>query len=129
MRRWIRSGLALMVPLVLGRCGGIPTADPPADVRDDDGAGGDPASSSSSAGARAAGGGGPEPIDVCSRCVDQTPQPLGLLPEALNEISGLAPSAIHEGMYWAHNDSGDVPRLFLLDADGTLSGEYALSNA
>lgn len=127
VRGWTTSGLALALPLLLWRCGGIAIVDPPDGARDDDGAGGSSSSSSSSAGA--AGGSGPEPIDVCDRCGDNAPQPLGLLPGPLNEISGLAPSATHEGLYWAHNDSGDIPRLFLLNVDGTLAGEYAISGA
>lgn len=30
----------------------------------------------------------------------------------LSELSGLAPSHIAPGYYWAHNDSGDLPQLF-----------------
>ena len=36
----------------------------------------------------------------------------------LIEISGLAASRTHEGVLWAHNDSGDSPRIFALAADG-----------
>lgn len=36
---------------------------------------------------------------------------------ALNEISGLAKSARGD-FYWTHNDSGDSPRLFAIDAQG-----------
>jgi len=119
--RW----LVVLAPLIIWRCGGIAIVDPPAG----EGTGG--ASSSSSASSSSAGGGGqgPVPVDVCGRCGGQDPHPLGLLPQPLNELSGLAPSAVHEGMYWAHNDSGDSPRLFLLAAEGTLEAELALSGA
>ncbi len=40
----------------------------------------------------------------------------------LSELSGLAPSYRHRGYYWAHNDSGDRPRLLLLKP-----GEQTLS--
>jgi hypothetical protein len=36
----------------------------------------------------------------------------------LDELSGLARSATHPGIYWAHNDGGHEPRLFALRADG-----------
>lgn len=35
--------------------------------------------------------------------------------ETLAEISGLAYSTLHEGIVWAHNDSGGGPRLYALD--------------
>ena len=37
---------------------------------------------------------------------------------ALSEISGLVKSARGD-FYWTHNDSGDSPRLFAIDAEGT----------
>jgi hypothetical protein len=37
--------------------------------------------------------------------------------ERLSEISGLATSALHEGIVWAHNDSGGGPFLYALDID------------
>lgn len=41
---------------------------------------------------------------------------LGLLdnPE-INEASGIAASAVNQGMFWTHNDSGDKARIFLID--------------
>lgn len=38
------------------------------------------------------------------------------------ESSGLAISHRHSGCFWTHNDSGDGPRLFLLDASGATRG-------
>jgi hypothetical protein len=38
----------------------------------------------------------------------------------LDELSGLARSATHPGIYWAHNDGGHEPRLFALRADGSV---------
>ena len=35
--------------------------------------------------------------------------------EELPEASGLAPSHVNPGMIWTHNDSGDLPRIFLLE--------------
>ena len=36
----------------------------------------------------------------------------------LNEISGFAASRSYPGFWWAHNDSGDTARLFLLSSEG-----------
>lgn len=33
----------------------------------------------------------------------------------IDEASGLASSAVNPGMFWTHNDSGDKPRIFLID--------------
>ncbi len=38
----------------------------------------------------------------------------------LNEISGIARSRAYPGIWWVHNDSGDEPRLFAIDAGGGL---------
>jgi hypothetical protein len=38
----------------------------------------------------------------------------------LNEISGIACSRTHPGVWWVHNDSGDEPRIFAIDAAGRL---------
>jgi hypothetical protein len=37
--------------------------------------------------------------------------------EELAEISGLAYSALHDGIVWAHNDSGAAPNLYALDIE------------
>lgn len=37
--------------------------------------------------------------------------------QRLGEISGLAYSALHDGIVWAHNDSGGGPRIYALDVD------------
>jgi hypothetical protein len=39
---------------------------------------------------------------------------------ALNELSGIVKSRRFEDVYWAHNDSGDQPRLFALDGQGKI---------
>lgn len=38
----------------------------------------------------------------------------------LNEISDMAASTQNGGCYWVHNDSGDEPRIFLINLDGEL---------
>lgn len=39
-----------------------------------------------------------------------------IMPKSIDEASGIAASALHKGMYWLHNDSGDEPRIFLIDS-------------
>ncbi len=38
----------------------------------------------------------------------------------IGESSGLVQSRQYPGVFWTHNDSGDVPRLFAIRADGSL---------
>jgi hypothetical protein len=42
------------------------------------------------------------------------------LPSVVREASGLDRSEQFEDVWWIHNDSGDVPRLFAIDSDGRL---------
>jgi hypothetical protein len=48
----------------------------------------------------------------------------------LDEMSGIVKSRRYPNVYWVHNDSGDVPRLFAIRADGSvvmpswISGDY-----
>lgn len=42
----------------------------------------------------------------------------------LKEISGLAASRIHPGVYWAHNDSGGTPAVFGVGVDGADFGGW-----
>jgi hypothetical protein len=46
----------------------------------------------------------------------------------LKELSGLAPSRVHPGIYYAHNDSGDFPRFFAFDLSGADRGEFRLAS-
>ena len=48
---------------------------------------------------------------------------------ALAESSGLVASPTHPGVFWTHNDSGDAPRLFAIDAAGELVGEFRVEGA
>lgn len=53
------------------------------------------------------------------------PSPVGTLaPEELTEVSGLAASRVHPGVYFTHNDSGGAAELFALHEDGTLAGRW-----
>lgn len=45
---------------------------------------------------------------------------------ALGELSGLVASRTHKGMFWTHNDSGDLARIFLLDAQAKLRATFNL---
>ena len=50
-------------------------------------------------------------------------------PSVLGELSGLAASRRHPGVYWAHNDSGNAFELYALAADGSLLQTIALDGA
>ena len=45
---------------------------------------------------------------------------MGRMPPELRESSGLGASRTYPGVFWTHNDSGDEPRLYALDADAAL---------
>lgn len=47
-------------------------------------------------------------------------EPIGEVPDALLESSGVAVSRTQSGVLWSHNDSGDGPTLYAMDASGRL---------
>jgi hypothetical protein len=47
----------------------------------------------------------------------------------MDETSGLAASAVHAGVFYAHNDSGDVPRFFAIEPSGVLRGTFDVAPA
>ncbi len=47
----------------------------------------------------------------------------------LQEVSGLVTSVHNEGYFWTHNDSGDDPRLFLINQQGEIALTVRLENA
>ena len=47
----------------------------------------------------------------------------------INEISGVASSYNNPGTFWVHNDSGDSPRIFLVDKSGNTLTVGAIANA
>lgn len=61
-------------------------------------------------------------------CDRYRPRPVrvGRVPAELTEMSGLAASRRHAGVYWAENDSGNAFELFALREDGTLVGRFPL---
>lgn len=46
----------------------------------------------------------------------------------LNELSGLIASRTNSGLLWAHNDSGDTNRVFLVNAQAQRIGSYFVEN-
>ncbi len=58
------------------------------------------------------------------------PKKLSVLQDTqINESSGIAASHHHSGAFWTHNDSGDKPRLFLIDSKGNTLAMCGLSGA
>lgn len=49
--------------------------------------------------------------------------------EELREISGIVVSRQNPGVIWAHNDSGDLARIFALKTDGTHLATFTLKGA
>jgi len=49
--------------------------------------------------------------------------------KSLDEISGIAVSTSNPKYIWAHNDSGDDPRIFLMDKKGKHKGVFYFKNA
>jgi len=52
-----------------------------------------------------------------------------LADEAINESSGIVRSHTNPNCFWTHNDSGDKPRLFLVNRDGKTVARVGLSKA
>lgn len=57
------------------------------------------------------------------------PRQTGTVPPELPELSGLAASQRHPGVFWAHNDSGGDFMLFALDDTGALRARLTLTGA
>lgn len=58
------------------------------------------------------------------------PIELGRLDDpSLDELSGMAASRRHPGLYYAHNDSGDGARIYVLDETAAVVGQIALRDA
>jgi hypothetical protein len=92
------------------------------------GAGG---SSIDAGGAGGAGDAGKEALaPTCAACTAWgTPVAEGPSPAALDELSGLAASRLHPGIFYAHNDSGDSARFYALDAQAHVNAEFHLTGA
>lgn len=65
-------------------------------------------------------------------CPTQAAQPVALAEVAdprIVEASGIAASRRNPGCYYIHNDSGDVPRVFVIDRTGRVQLEIRLAGA
>jgi len=51
---------------------------------------------------------------------------VGKAPMMINEASGLATSVVNEGSMWTHNDSGGLPRIFLISGQAVLQAIVTL---
>jgi hypothetical protein len=60
-------------------------------------------------------------------CNGSRPQQIGTLQgDDLRELSGIAASRTHRGVFWTHNDSGDTPRIFAIDRTGARRATIAV---
>lgn len=67
---------------------------------------------------------------TCTACTAYgTPQALGPSPSILTELSGLAASRVHPGLFYTHNDSGDSARFFAITQQAKVAAEIHLSGA
>lgn len=63
--------------------------------------------------------------DLCGAC--SAPETLGTIASpAVDETSGLAASRLHEGVLYAHDDSGETARFFAIAGDGADRGTFEL---
>lgn len=64
-------------------------------------------------------------------CAAYAPKPrrVGSVPQALRELSGLAASRRHPGIYWAHNDSGNALALHAIRENGDIVATFPLSTS
>lgn len=56
-------------------------------------------------------------------------QQTGPVPPELSELSGLAASARHPGIFWAHNDSGNAFRVYAMEDTGKIRATLTLTGA
>ena len=58
---------------------------------------------------------------------DSADESVSMKSSTINELSGLASSRVHPSLFWAHNDSGDQARIFLINpSTGVIRLEVAL---
>jgi hypothetical protein len=53
----------------------------------------------------------------------------GTVPPELGELSGLAASARHPGIFWAHNDSDNAFRVYAVEDSGKIRATFTLTGA
>ncbi|WP_224360951.1 hypothetical protein [Hyalangium versicolor] len=57
------------------------------------------------------------------------PRQTGTVPPELGELSGLAASARHPGIFWAHNDSDNAFRVFAMEDSGKIRATLTLTGS
>jgi hypothetical protein len=63
-------------------------------------------------------------------CAAPPPEQIGAITDPqIVELSGLAASRTIDGLFWAHNDSGDRARIFAIQRDGTTRAELSVDGA
>lgn len=68
--------------------------------------------------------------DAGCGCTDfRGPVQVGRTSHELNELSGLVASRSQPGVFWAHNDSGDLPRFFAMALDGRVLQTFPVHHA
>lgn len=65
------------------------------------------------------------PVAACARYAVEAVR-TGSVPAELAELSGIAASRRHPGVYWAHNDSNNAGALFAIDASGKVLARFAI---
>lgn len=68
----------------------------------------------------------PQPV---SNNVCDSPTVQAVLPDAIDETSGVATSRAHAGTFWTHNDSGGDPVIFAIDTTGAALARVHLLGA
>lgn len=119
------SSLTLVVALVA--CGSGSDADGAAGAAS--AGGGGSAATSGTSGAAGASVGGAAGASACAACdaVTDDAALIAMPYPALQELSGLAASRVHDGVLYGHNDSGDVARFFAFTSAGAAAGEFTVT--
>jgi hypothetical protein len=62
------------------------------------------------------------------RAAAKTPVDRTITDSRITESSGLAPSLLHPGVIWTHNDSGNSPRIYAIGKNGKTTAALRLNN-
>lgn len=76
-----------------------------------------------------AGGGYAPAVGVPGCSLYSIPRQTGTVPAELGELSGLATSARHPGVFWAHNDSDNAFRVYAIEDTGKIRATVTLTGA
>jgi hypothetical protein len=68
-------------------------------------------------------------VSGCATAVARMSGAIAVLDPVVAESSGLIVSGWSEEVFWTHNDSGDVARIFAIDLTGSVLAEYSVENA